>query len=181
MDDILGLVTFLGVCVAIFLAVRRVKGKQAHAVATAHVEGIEAGKAAVLADIGASVVVHNHNGDRTSISAGVHDHHDQHDHHDNAGGVSDHDRLTARLIAGLHRGDGDIRDAIRGADPRVALGVPVGNHRNHDYGNVRALRHAELTGDDAHRVILADLRDHHDCAAVEAALGEPCGCDGRPS
>jgi hypothetical protein len=56
-SDVLGLLTFGGMVVAVFLARKRVRDRQASALAAVRIEGFEAGKAAVLASIGSTVVV----------------------------------------------------------------------------------------------------------------------------
>lgn len=147
MSDVLGLITFAGMVLAVWFAVRRIKSNHVAQVATARVEGIEAGKAAVLADIGASVVVHNHNGD--SISG-----HRLHYHDHDAADV-DHDHDGRRHD---HIGTAEHRLGVeRAGDSGLLLGVPVGTHALDRDGDVRAHRAAaleQLNSDEAHRVLL---------------------------
>lgn len=128
MGDVIGLLGFGAAVVAIFLACRRIKTNHARAVAAATATGIATGESNVLARIGASVVVHNHNGDSLRIASGEH----YNDHHDNDS-AEFLNAAERRFAASLGRDD-------RG----LAAGVPVGVHPRGVDGDVRAIRSASL-------------------------------------
>ena len=64
--DWIGLVILVGCIAAVFLARKRSQRAQSSALAAVHLEGFEAGRAAVLASIGSTVVVNNQLGNGTA-------------------------------------------------------------------------------------------------------------------
>lgn len=113
--DVLGLVTFVGICLALWLARRRNTQRNNAAMAAVHMEGFEAGKAAVLAHIGTTVVVNQQQGVSGSTDHGT-------------GAVLDLAAAAADLGPG------------HGGDPRVYLGAPVGLPARGELGDSRAAR-----------------------------------------
>jgi hypothetical protein len=126
-SDWIGLGVLLACIAAVFLARRRSRQQVASAIAAVRIEGFEAGKAAVLASIGSTVVVNNQVGNG---SAGF----------DSAGYLDDeHHRSTLDdddAFAVLRRGDHH--------EPSVLPGVPVDVHPRDFDGDPRAIRAAAL-------------------------------------